>query len=779
LADAVPVLNPLHRGLRRLADPAVVFPVTAMMLLTVIWTATVELIKLNRSDAEHVAAGSSQGLLDTYEAQVVRALGEIDQTLNLVKYWHETGQGHRSLADLKDRGLLPPELLFTVSVAGPQGVIVDSTLPDQERDISGEDYFRAQRESDTLVIGRVARGRAGDSVLHFSRRLDSAHGAFDGAVVVAVDSAYFVSGYDAAKLGEHGVLAIAGTDGIMRVRRTGESDFSGDVIDYAAVVTASPGDTDTAITTSSWDGVRRWTRAREIYGFPLAVLVGLSVEEQLATSRRETLKYLWRAGWVSVLVIVLAGLLGRMSWLLGRAAVRERDASVAHAERIEYLAFHDGLTGLPNRSMFTRLLSLSIAEAHRYNRTLAVAFLDLDRFKQINDSLGHEAGDQLLQEVAARLHSCLRESDTVARLGGDEFVVLLPELASGTGVALVAQKILAAVSRPFTLIGQEFRITASIGISTFPQDGVDEQTLTKHADVAMYQAKTEGKNNFRFYSEAQNVNSLERFALESGLRHALARDEFRVVYQAKRDIGSGRVTGMEALLRWQHPDLGVIEPVRFISVAEESGLIVPIGKWVLKTACLQNIAWQKRGLPPLSIAVNMTARQFYDERLIADVTSILKITRMDPNLLELEFTEALLIQDVEETLRILSELKAMRIRIAIDDFGIGYSSLATLQRFPLDTIKIDRTLIRDISGASAERGLANAIIAMGKSLSVTVVAQGVETREQADFLRVHACDELQGFYFERPLPADETTKLLLAQATEITYVGERLGLNGV
>jgi EAL domain-containing protein (putative c-di-GMP-specific phosphodiesterase class I) len=267
--------------------------------------------------------------------------------------------------------------------------------------------------------------------------------------------------------------------------------------------------------------------------------------------------------------------------------------------------------------------------------------------------------------------------------------------------------------------------------------------------------------------------------LEASLRQALAGDEFRLVYQAKRDIVSARITGMEALLRWQHPELGMVAPEQFLTVAEESGLIVPIGRWVLKTACSQNVAWQRRGLPPLCMAVNLTARQFYDEALIPDVCAILQSTGMEPQLLELEFTEALLIHRVEDTLRILSALKAMRIRIAIDNFGTGYSSLATLQKFPLDTIKIDRSLIRDITSPADETGLASAIIALGKSLSSTVVVQGVETREQAEYLRTYACDELQGFYFERPLPADESTKLLLGQAPEITYKGERLGLKAV
>jgi len=285
-------------------------------------------------------------------------------------------------------------------------------------------------------------------------------------------------------------------------------------------------------------------------------------------------------------------------------------------------------------------------------------------------------------------------------------VVLLPELADEKYASVVAQKILTAASRPFTLMGQEFRVTASIGISTYPQDGLDEQTLTKNADIAMYQAKAEGKNNFQFYSEKLNANSLERLGLESSLRHALERHEFRLHYQAKREIAGGRITGMEALLRWEHPDLGTIAPMQFIPLAEETGLIIPIGKWVLKTVCLQSIEWQKQGLPALSIAVNLTARQFLDDHLLSDVSSILAETGMAPRLLELELHEGLLIHDVDNTLRILTGLKALGVRIAVDDFGTGYSSLALLHRFPLDTIKIDRSLMRDFTGAEEDTGLA-------------------------------------------------------------------------
>ena len=605
-----------HSRLRRLAEPATLFPLLAVALLSVIWTATAELIRLNDSHAEQVAAVSCRELLGTYEAQVVRALREIDQVLNLVKYSMEGHPGRRTLAELKAKGLLPPDLLFTVSVADRGGTTVDSTREDPQPNVADKDFFQGQRESEVPFIGRPGLGPAGDRTLYFSRRVNATDGTFGGVVIVAVDATYFVSGYDAAKLGKWGVLALIGTDGIMRIRRTGDTQISGEVIDYRAVVPAADAaDSEATISTSRWDGVRRWTSVRELYGFPAAVLVGLSVDEQMAAAHKEAVVYLWRAGFGSMLVILLAAVLGRMSSQLTKSRIRESEAKIAYAQRIEYLAYHDALTGLPNRSMFSKLLGQRIGEARRHGRGLAVAFLDLDRFKQINDTLGHEAGDQLLQEVATRLRSCVRESDAVARLGGDEFVVLLPDLTEPRYAAIAAQKILTVVAKPFTLIGNEFRVTASIGISAYPEDGEDEQTLTKNADIAMYKAKAEGKNNFQFYSRDLNANSLERLTLESSLRHALERNEFRLCYQAKRDILRGRVTGMEALLRWEHPDLGEIAPLRFIPIAEETGLIVPIGKWVLRTACAQNVAWQRAGVPPLSIAVNLTARQFSDERL--------------------------------------------------------------------------------------------------------------------------------------------------------------------
>ncbi len=408
------------------------------------------------------------------------------------------------------------------------------------------------------------------------------------------------------------------------------------------------------------------------------------------------------------------------------------------------------------------MLTQYMLEARRYKRQFALLFLDLDRFKNINDSLGHDAGDELLQEIARRLTVSIRESDIVARLGGDEFVVLLPEIVDPPQVAPVAEKILAACAKPFTLVRQEFRVTVSIGITFFPQDGDDEQTLMKNADMAMYHAKEQGKNNFQYFSESLSNDSLERLTLESSLRHALERNEFRLFYQPKRNMKSGEITGVEALLRWQHPELGMILPMQFIPMAEENGLIVPIGRWVFRTACQQSVDWQAQGMPPISMAINLSARQFIDEHLLDDIKLALQETGMSPTLLEVEITESMVMRDVEVTLKILKELKAMGVRVAIDDFGTGYSSLSTLKQFPVDTIKIDASFIRDLTRSLEDRGLTEAIIAVGRNLSLNVIAEGVETSEQYTFLQGQACDEFQGFYGSEALPAEEFSQLISA-----------------
>lgn len=753
-----------HRWWGHALEPYVLFPVLGLLILALIWGGMLYVVKLERAAAQNTAVGLTRELAETYEAQVVRALREIDQALKVVSYAHGRGGQQGLLQELRARSLLLPDLLFSVSITDRQGRVVGATRPATATDVAGEPVFERQRSADELFIDRPRPGRAaGEWTLRFSRRLQAADGTFDGVVVIEVDAAYFVSGYDAPRMGAQGLLGMLGNDGVFRARRSGDTVVAGESADHASLVAASgAADSPKVQLSSVVDGVRRYIGVRQLYDFPLAVVVGLSEDEQLAPVHQAMGVHIWQAVFGSVLVIVVMAILGRLSWQLSLSRRRAAEEQVAHAERVEYLAYHDGLTSLPNRSLFSKLLNQSIQQARRQNTQLSVLFLDLDRFKHINDTLGHEAGDQLLVEVAQRLQGCLRASDTVARLGGDEFVAVLPEPAGtqGAGATVVAQKILAAVARPFALLDQEFRITVSIGISTYPQDGEDEQTLTKNADIAMYQAKADGKNNFRFYSQALNTNTLERLNLEAGLRRALEHNEFELHYQAKQDVRSGRITGVEVLLRWRHPDLGTVAPMHFIPLAEESGLIVLIGKWVLRTACRQNMAWQRMGLPRLSMAVNLSPRQFADENMLQDIKDILAETGMDASLLELEISESLLMSKSDKTLGLLQALKALGVQIAIDDFGSGYASLARLREFPLDAIKIDRSFIRELADGQQDHELTRTIIAVGKSLSLKVVAQGVETKGQADYLRENACDELQGFYLNRPMQAEQVLELL-------------------
>lgn len=429
-------------------------------------------------------------------------------------------------------------------------------------------------------------------------------------------------------------------------------------------------------------------------------------------------------------------------------------------QQINYMATHDTLTGLPNRLMFSQLLNHAIRSAQRHKRQLAVLFIDLDRFKSINDSLGHDAGDRMLREMARRFKRTLRAEDVVGRLGGDEFIILIEEVDDLSQISNVAHKILASTIQPLSLQGEDCRVTASIGISIYPGNGTDEQTLIKNADMAMYFAKEEGRNNYQFYFKDIQSLSNRRFSIETNLRRALERNELSLKYQAKIDFKTGLITGVEALLRWKNTSIGLITPTQFIPVAEETGLIVPIGRWVMKTACAQNVAWQREGLPPISMAVNLSLRQLMDHNLLKDIKAALDESGMAPNLLELEITESMVMHDHARLIEVLTDIKKLGVRLAIDDFGTGYSSLAQIKNFPIDTLKVDRSFIRNLSHDSENQSITQAIITMGKNLRLTVVAEGVETQDQKDFLRGLICDEMQGFHFSKPIAPDQFAVLL-------------------
>ncbi len=442
-------------------------------------------------------------------------------------------------------------------------------------------------------------------------------------------------------------------------------------------------------------------------------------------------------------------------------------------QRIRFLAYYDALTDLPNRRSFAQRLDRALGAAQRQKRQMGVMFLDLDRFKRINDSLGHSAGDQLLQEVSERLLGCVRATDCVgrpveegserrliARLGGDEFVFLLSEISSGEDAARVAQRVVDSLADSFTLNGQEVFLTASIGIALYPEDGRDADTLIKNADTAMYAAKSQGGNTYRYYAESMNATALERLMLESDLGKAVERGELLLHYQPQFDIDR-RLVGAEALVRWQHPERGMVSPGEFIPLAEKTGLIAGIGEWVLETACAQAAAWRATDHPLERMAVNVSSRQLEHKEFPQHLARILDETGLEPGCLELELTESSLMEDADEAVRMLKALKAMGVRLSIDDFGTGYSSLSYLMRFPLDALKIDRSFLNGIPEEADHVAIASAIIAMSRSLRLKVVAEGVETEEQVEFLRRMGCDEMQGFLLARPMPAEELGRLLV------------------
>lgn len=431
------------------------------------------------------------------------------------------------------------------------------------------------------------------------------------------------------------------------------------------------------------------------------------------------------------------------------------------------LAHHDMLTGLPNRVLLEDRLQQARALAHRMKSRFAVLFLDLDRFKIINDTLGHSVGDELLRLVAGRLKKSLRETDTVARIGGDEFIILLTSVKDRNDVSTLADKILKSIIAPFQLRDHEFFITTSMGLCIYPDDGEDTDDIVKKADIAMYHAKSMGRNNVQFYNKDMDQNASRRFAISNSLRRGLEQNEFCLHYQPKQDITTGRIVAMEALIRWNHPEFGLLSPVEFIQLAEENGLIMKLGEWVLRESCIQNVKWQALGIVGLRVAVNLSGYQLQHTSLLATIRKVLDETGMSPDHLELEITESVIMQNADFAVSILNAISELGIHISIDDFGTGYSSLAHLKRFSVNSLKIDKSFIREVDSSSKDAAIATAIIAMGNSLNLNVIAEGVETQSQLDFLKFNNCDQVQGYLFCRPMPPDELIELLLKNRSDM------------
>jgi diguanylate cyclase (GGDEF)-like protein/PAS domain S-box-containing protein len=868
----------VRRALSRLAEPLVLFPIIAVLLLAVVWSSTSILIASERSNAVRSAASSTMELADTFEAQVMRVLREIDQTLKFVKFAYARGGAGVDLNDLKARGLLPLDPQFAVSLIDPEGRVIASTrkLPSG---FVGEKSFRDSPGGNSLMISRPTRGPDGEWQLHFGRHLFAASGSLQGVVTVSVRAAHLVSGFDSARLGKQGMIGIVGVDGAFRVRRTGDKlSFAGTV--NGDEIAAAAGAGKTILEENSWDGTRRYTSARELLAYPLTLVIGLSEEEQLAASDARADTYFTRASVATAAVLFVIGVLCFLNWqlslsrsnasrvlaaiessvnailitkledngtrtveyanpaferitgyattealgsntafLLGgdteqaalpeiRNAILERrdghavlrnyrkdgtlfwndlyiapvrndrgevthfvevmndvTAAKTYEEQLAHQANFDTLTGLANRNLLQDRLQQAIANARRERGVVATMFLDIDNFKVVNDNLGHRVGDLLLQEIATRLRSCVRDSDTVARLGGDEFVLVLRaarddlDQLEGVFTAFV-EKLQRAIGAPMTLGGRQIRPACSVGISLYPQDGDDAETLLRHADAAMYRAKELGRNRFQFFTSEVQVRIQKRLDLHSSLRLAYERQEFELYYQPQVDLTTGSIVAIEALLRWRHPVRGLVGPDEFIEFAEETGLIVPIGNWVLTQACRQNKQWQKDGLPKVPIAVNMSARQCEQSDSDEVVRDALAASRLDPRYLELEITESISMANPERSVPQMERLKQAGVMLSIDDFGTGFSNFGYLRRFPIDQLKIDHSFVHDIATDFTSLAICQGIIALSHSLKLKVVAEGVENAEQLALLRRNGCDVIQGHYFSPPVTHAEMAALL-------------------
>jgi diguanylate cyclase (GGDEF)-like protein len=614
--------------------------------------------------------------------------------------------------------------------------------------IADRDYFSTLRDDPaaTLAIGKAVTSRiTGRWVVPFARRLTGPDGRFEGVVVAPVTTDWFVERFSRLDVGPHGAVALRGDasrafEQLARYPPT--AGFVGQTTVSAklhALFAASP-EAGTYEADSGPDKVHRTHSYQRVSGYPLVAIVGLAREDWLNDWAHEVLKMA-----SLVLAFAFTTVLG------GRAVLHAWEARLEAQRRLQFLAYHDALTGLPNRALFQDRFHQARTRAERERSKVALLFVDLDQFKTINDSLGHQVGDQLLIRVGERLQGCLRESDTVSRQGGDEFLLLLPDLPEHGATAAPLLSVMNRMAEPFSLEGEELTTSVSVGIAIYPDDGIEFDTLAKKADMAMYRAKEAGRNTYRFFDEQMNVEAIEQLSMRNGLRWALERGEFVLHYQPQIELVTGAIVGAEALIRWQHPELGLVGPGRFIGVAEESRLIIPIGEWVLREACRQAVAWRRAGLPDLVVAVNLSAVQFRRGDVEQTVLAAIEASGHDPALLELEITESTLIENVEEVLEVVERLKRVGVRLSIDDFGTGYSSLSYLKRFNVDKLKVDQSFIRELTADANDAAIVKAVIQMGHSLNLRVIAEGVESAEALDYLRALQCDEVQGFHFARPM----------------------------
>jgi diguanylate cyclase (GGDEF)-like protein len=751
------------RWLRASLQPATLL---GLIMIAACWIGVVIELEMERGKTLDAAGQQSANLTRLFEENTVRTFEGVDRTLLLLREVYERDPAHFDLRDWSRRTALLGELTLMVALIGPDGYTIDRTevsdRPSERTYLGDRDHFRAQVDAatDELFIGKPVIGRiTGRRTIQISRRLRHPDGSFAGILAASLDPGFVEKFFETVDLGPQGSVVLRSRDGVILASSGLERASVGRTVLQSSLVEAlARGPAGHYWGGGAVDGVNRLVSYRAASKYPLLVMLGISESTVFEGYGRSRLAYVTIASAVTMLILfaIAAGIrhqlrLDRIRDDLHHSEAQARDK----AGQLERLAHHDALTGLANRNLLHERIRDAIERARDRQEGFAILSVDLDRFKTVNDTLGHSVGDELLRQIAERLNGCARRVDTVARIGGDEFVVLAgvngPDGARGLATGIVER-----IGEPYQVSGSHLTIGSSIGIVLAPQDGMSVDRLLRNADLALYRAKASGRNGFCFFDSDIERAALARYRLECALPEALENDEFELFYQPWITLRSGDISGCEALLRWRHPVLGVIGPGEFVSVAEDIGLIGRIGEWVLRRACREAAAWPR----PIKVAVNLSVAQFMTGDLCATVMAALSASGLPPQRLELEITESLLIEDHEGTLGSLHRLRDHGISIALDDFGTGYSSLTYLRQFPFDRIKIDQTFVAEMMTRADCAAIVAAVVGLGRSLGVDITAEGIETRDQLSMLRAAGCTQGRGYLISRPKPAAAIVEML-------------------
>ncbi|HVE10325.1 MAG TPA: EAL domain-containing protein [Paraburkholderia sp.] len=747
------------REARHRLDPAasrrralLAIPALGVLVLVLLWTVIFARLSVEKESTYREAMASAAILSAALEQHTVKAIHQVDQITRFVKYESEKSPGHFDLASTVEKGVVQSETLVQVSLIDEHGTLVATTAEQNPKriDLSDREHFKVHEHEndDQLYISKPVLGRvSGHWTLQMTRRLNHPDGSFAGVVVVSEDPSYFTSDfYNNAAIGRDGVIAVISDNGTVLARRTGNNERASGV--FSASGTYPTSEHVSGIYVDSIDNVTRIVSYRHIDGYPLGVLVGLSQAEEFADYNHTRNVYLLMASFIS---LAMLGFFAVATGLIGKLLGREREMT--------HLVEYDLLTGLRNRYSTLQILHHDVAQTANVGR-LAILFIDLDNFKTVNDTLGHNAGDIVLQMTAARLADAVGEAGTLSRIGGDEFVVIIKGDDVEERAVTLAEATLDVFAKPFEVRGSSFVLHASIGIALYSIANESEIDLLKKADLAMYSAKDAGKNCYQFYSPQLSHRADHLMKWEQQLRVALADGQLFLAYQPKIDLTRRCITGFEALVRWNHPQHGLIPANEFIPVAESTGLIVPIGDFVIRTACRQLAQWQQQGYESLSLAVNISAVQFWRGDLFDTIARAIEDAGIPARRLELEITETAMMEYPDLVSEKIFALKRLGVRVALDDFGTGYSSLSYLNRFSVDTLKVDRSFVQAIPGDRSVCVMVTAIVNLARSLGLTVVVEGTETEEQIAWLAALGHIEAQGFLFSRPVPVEGIPALL-------------------